>query len=68
MTSSPSLVNHSHSGLRVEQRTMREHHDRRRLRKAGQVFLEPCQLLRADFRVRSRDVVKRDKMHAAMVE
>jgi hypothetical protein len=52
----------------IEQRTMGEHYYRRSIRKAGDVSLEPCELVRVDFRTTTRDVVERDKMDALVIE
>src|SRR5579864_3438782 len=55
-------------GTKVEERTVREHHDWRSLWKSSQVFLKPGQLLAADFGLGPGDVVERDKVNAAVVE
>src|SRR4051812_34298570 len=52
----------------IEERTMREDDDRRRVRITGDVARQPRQLLRADFRLAARHVVERDEMHAAVIE
>src|SRR5262249_19693390 len=54
--------------LQIEQRPVREHHNRCRLRKTSQIFSQPSQLLRSNFWLRARNIVERDEVHAAMIE
>ena len=55
-------------GAQVEQRTMGEDDDRRRLRVARQVAFQPRRLRRADDRLAERDVVEGHEVNAAMIE
>src|SRR5579871_2582778 len=55
-------------GTKVEERTVREHHDWCSLWKSSQVFLKPGQLLAADFGLGPGDVVERDEVNAAVIE
>ena len=55
-------------GPKVEQRAMREHHNRCGLWEPREVGLHPGKLFGADFWPSAGDVVERDEVDTAMVE
>src|SRR6202140_5924619 len=55
-------------GLEVEERAMREDHDRRGLWKARDIGLHPGGLIAADLRMSERYVIECDKVHALVIE
>src|SRR5215469_15329752 len=55
-------------GPEIEQGTVCEHHDRRALREASDVFLKPLKLFRTDFRLGASNVVQSDEVNATMIE
>jgi hypothetical protein len=54
--------------LEIEERPVREDDDRRRLRVAREIVLQPRQLLGTDGRLAEGDVVERDEVDAAVIE